>query len=88
MKIKPKSEISSHITLPSVISGLFLARYLHHRSIVCKRGPVILGTPPADILAAALTWVVGSGMQATPLEGSSCKNPKNWQARQLLQLLG
>ncbi len=29
VKIKPESEISSHITLTSVISGLFLARYLH-----------------------------------------------------------
>ncbi len=32
VKIKPESEISSHITLPSVISGLFHTRYLH-RSI-------------------------------------------------------
>ncbi len=29
VKIKPESEISSHITLKSVISGLFQARYLH-----------------------------------------------------------
>ncbi len=30
MKIKPESEISSHITLTSVINGLFRgARYLH-----------------------------------------------------------
>ncbi len=28
-EIKPESEISSHITLMSVISGLFHARYLH-----------------------------------------------------------
>ncbi len=28
-KIKPESEISSHITLMSVISGLFPAKYLH-----------------------------------------------------------
>ncbi len=29
VKIKPESEISSHITLKSVISGLFHTRYLH-----------------------------------------------------------
>ncbi len=29
VKIKPESEISSHITLTSVISGLFYPRYLH-----------------------------------------------------------
>ncbi len=29
VKIKPESEISSHITLTSVISGLFHTRYLH-----------------------------------------------------------
>ncbi len=29
VKIKPESEISSHITLMSVISGLFQTRYLH-----------------------------------------------------------
>ncbi len=29
VKIKPESEISSHITLRSVISGLFHTRYLH-----------------------------------------------------------
>ena len=28
VKIKPESEISSHITLTSVISGLFHTRYL------------------------------------------------------------
>ncbi len=28
-EIKPESEISSHITLPSVISGLFHSRYLN-----------------------------------------------------------
>ncbi len=30
VKIKPESEISSHITLPSVLSGLFYPRYLHY----------------------------------------------------------
>ncbi len=29
VKIKPESETSSHITLTNVISGLFIARYLH-----------------------------------------------------------
>ncbi len=29
VKLKPESEITSHITLTSVISGLFHARYLH-----------------------------------------------------------
>ncbi len=29
VKIKPESEISSHITLKSVINGLFHVRYLH-----------------------------------------------------------
>ncbi len=29
VKIKPESEISSHITLMSVISGLFHTGYLH-----------------------------------------------------------
>ena len=27
--VKPESEISSHITLKSIISGLFHSRYLH-----------------------------------------------------------
>ncbi len=34
MKIKPESEISSHITLMSVISGLFHTRYLHWSSFL------------------------------------------------------
>ncbi len=29
MKTKPESEISSHITLMSIISGLFHIRFLH-----------------------------------------------------------
>ncbi len=29
VKIKPESEISSHIILTSIICGLFYARYLH-----------------------------------------------------------
>ncbi len=32
VKIKPESEISSHITLMSVISGLFHTRYLYYCS--------------------------------------------------------
>ncbi len=32
VKIKPESEISSHITLTSVISGLFHTRYLYYSS--------------------------------------------------------
>ncbi len=85
MKIKPDSEISSHITLINVISDLFHA-YIF-TEVVCirvdnswceimainlSRGS---STPPADILAAALTWLGGS------LEEGSYKNPENWQAR-------
>ncbi len=33
VKIKPESEISSHITLTSLISGLFYPRYLHYCSL-------------------------------------------------------
>ncbi len=33
MKIKPESETSSHITLPSVTSDLFHTRYLHCNSL-------------------------------------------------------
>ncbi len=33
VKIKPESEISCHITLMSVISGLFYTRYLHYYSL-------------------------------------------------------
>ncbi len=32
-EIKPESEISRHITLLSVISGLFHTRYLHYCSL-------------------------------------------------------
>ena len=39
VKIKPESEISSHITLMSVISGLFYPRYLH-----CRAWPVPITT--------------------------------------------
>ncbi len=38
MKIKPESEISSHITLMSVISGLFNAIYLHLSSLLVTPG--------------------------------------------------
>ena len=38
MKIKPESEMSSHITLRSVISGLFHTRYLH--AVASTRGLV------------------------------------------------
>ncbi len=38
MKIQPESEICSHITLTSVINGLFHTRYLHY--IVSTRGRV------------------------------------------------
>ncbi len=38
MKIKPESEISSHITLTSVISGLFHARCLHLCSLLVIQG--------------------------------------------------
>ncbi len=37
MKIKPESEISSSITLTSVISGLFHARYIYC-IVVCTEG--------------------------------------------------
>ncbi len=36
VKIKPESEISSHISLTSVISGLFHTRYLHSNPIECR----------------------------------------------------
>ncbi len=53
VKIKPVSEISSHITLKSVISGLFHTRYLHWSSFFlfffvthrCKVGENSLGAP-------------------------------------------
>ncbi len=57
-EIKPESEISSHIILTRVISGLFHTRYLH--CVVNTRGLVThsckgLCTTPANIFAAALT---------------------------------
>ncbi len=36
IKIKPESEISSHITLTSIISGLFHTRY-NFTKVVCTR---------------------------------------------------
>ncbi len=66
MKIKPESEIFSHITLMSVISGLFHCSIQYFfNAIVSIRGLVnsqgklgcrgYLSTPPTDILAATLT---------------------------------
>ncbi len=46
MKIKPESEISCHITLTSVISGLFYPRYLHYcstRGRVTGRVKLVVG---------------------------------------------
>ncbi len=64
MKIKPKSEISSHITLMSGVSGLFPARYLHPSRLLVFLGVKLAvkfsrgsQTPPADTLAAALSWL-------------------------------
>ncbi len=60
MKIKPESEISSHITLMSVISGLFHTRHLHWSRFLVTQGVKLakthqgLPTTPADIIAAAL----------------------------------
>ncbi len=66
MKIKPKSETSCHITLLSVISGLFYARYLHCSSLylgLATHGIKLAvklsrdsSTVPVDILAAA-SWL-------------------------------
>ncbi len=66
MKLKPESEISSHITLTSVISGLFLAIDIFTEGSLtgtcnskCEVGcKTLLGLPrtPANILAAVLTW--------------------------------
>ncbi len=59
VKIKPESEMSSHITLLSVISGLFHTRYIF--TAVVRTGnsqpkvSYMAPTPPADILAVALT---------------------------------
>ncbi len=48
MKIKPESEISSYITLTSVISSLFHTRYLHWSSFVfcffCNSGVKLVKT--------------------------------------------
>ncbi len=41
VKKKPESDISCHITLTSVISGLFYLRYLHYCSFVL--GPELTG---------------------------------------------
>ncbi len=67
MKIKPESEISCHITLTSVISGLFHTRYLYHCSLglLTHRVKLVEGATPGDILAAALTL-----SRYTPEEGS------------------
>ncbi len=53
MKIKPESEISCHITLKSVIRGLFYpTRTGNSWCIVDCRGSPLF---PADILAAVIT---------------------------------
>ncbi len=63
MKIKPESEISSDITLTSVISGLFHTRYLHQSSFLVTQLVKLakthygLPTTPADVIVAALTWL-------------------------------
>ncbi len=49
MKIKSESEISSHITLLSVISGLFYTRYLHAQLVLVIYRYIV------DVLAATLT---------------------------------
>ncbi len=54
MKIKPESEISSHITLMSVISGLFYPRYLHRSSFLVthgvKLGKLNRGSPQPQLI--------------------------------------
>ncbi len=44
MKIKPESKISNHITLKSVISGLFHTRYLHWSSFLVTHGVKLVKT--------------------------------------------
>ncbi len=44
VKIKPKSEISSQITLQSVISGLFHTRYLYWSSFLVTHGVKLVKT--------------------------------------------
>ncbi len=44
VKIKPESEISSHITQMSVISGLFHTRYLHWSSFLVNQGVKLMKT--------------------------------------------
>ncbi len=63
MKIKPESEIYCHITLTSVISGLFPLDIFtgvvcfFFGNLLCKVGENSLGAPhnPTYIIAAALT---------------------------------
>ncbi len=65
MKIKPESEISCHITLTSVISGLFHTRYLYYCSWYKRKGKVgcrgyshpqlIFSSCSNPVLEAALT---------------------------------
>ncbi len=52
VKIKPESEISSHITLISIISGLFALDIF--TEVVGKQVKLVVGVtpPPANILAA------------------------------------
>ncbi len=64
VKIKPESEISIHITLTSVISGLFhidiFTEVVYFGNSRCKVGKTQPGAPPttpADVIAAALTWL-------------------------------
>ncbi len=61
MKIKPESEISSYITLTSVISGLFHTRYLSTRVKVavktqktCTPGPVAITTLVTSVRSTAM----------------------------------
>ncbi len=62
VKIKPESELSCHITLPSLIGSLFYARLLyffllglvtHGVRLAVKLSRQGLPTAPADILAEA-----------------------------------
>ena len=75
MKIKSESEISSHITLLSVISGLFYTRYLHAQLVL----GLVIYRCKVDVLAATLTLL-------SKLKGGKVA-VKAWLVTSLAQLL-
>ncbi len=60
VKIKPESEISSHITPTSVISGLFHTRYLHWSSFAGNSGVKLAKTHSCTPGPVAITTLVMS----------------------------